>query len=643
MQTNLDSLFPLGFRENLTPEYLKKLEHYLEPIDPELFSPLKQKLAKTHEILTGDYSEAIKSQTKKELLQYVQSCSSIGQRKTNTLNHFDLLPPVLKRRLLSSLEKISRRSGLEALNFLVKAEQEIIKPAMLMLDLHGNHYSFNSSYSHIFRESQSLKMRWEQALEERDQEELIQIKELFSRLSASGDAEDVFTTKQIFKLLKKAMKRSVADLHQLATFHQLQSSKDRWIDADSLRSFKSDEIRSEKFRFQLQKKQGIDPESQLFTKHHINRCRYAEEMAFIRGIGEIAREEGATYAGHLTCTLPARFHHLKSGRPNPDYEYNTVKAGHEFLQEGWTKTRGFLSYHQKLKHFVKVFQPHESGVAHMHIVAFLNSKDHIRLFVKRIAKYLDQEKNWSIHWSPDEIEHAPGCNSDGTGIVFKMFPSTENDDAIQNALRYSLKSLKYSFANGSDYDEKDLEEIQAIQAWCATHNIRRYSSSVVGKTLWRDLRKLPDFGSEAQSAAKTGNYARFYRITQRDLTEALVQMPTSENPSMRIWAFAKKFLPGTDLVFVDFIELPPFAQSRVTEVDLRESGERLSPRHDIFTVISNNRESLPLQPEIKKLSFTQTLIDLGKAYLGMAIRTGFLAYESFKLGLSKILDQCFYK
>lgn len=591
MLKRMESLAPQGFKKNFAPLY-NKIEKCLGAVHAELLPIIKKKLDQSHEILSSTCSDTVKRHSQQDLIQYVEACENISKRQRRALDHLDLLPPVLKKRLLSTLKKKASSSSKEAAEFLIKAEQKILKPAECILNLYNNHFTFNSSYSEVFWQSKSLKERWEKALKEGDQKELNRIKELFGRLNGSTETEDTLTTKQLFKLLKRAMKRSVADIHQLATFHQMQSSKDRWVDADSLRCFKSDEVRAEKFRFNLQQEHGFNLESQLYTKDHINRCRFAEEMAFITGMGEIAREEGATYAGHLTCTLPSRFHHSKSGKPNPDYEFKTVKDGHDFLQEGWSKTRGFLSYHQKLKHFVKVFQPHESGVAHIHVVAFLNNKDHIRLFVMQIAKYLDQENNWSIHWSPDEREHAPGSNSEGTGIVFKLFSSTKNDDCIQNAVRYCLKSLKYSFASGPNYEDRDAEEIEAIQAWCATHNIRRYSSSVVGKTLWRELRKLPNFDCEAQRAAKDGDYARFYRITQRDLTEALVQMPKNEqNPNKRTWAFAKKFQPSSDLVFVDFIELPPLAKNKNKEVGLPKSSEVVNKEHHIFTVVSNNRDS----------------------------------------------------
>lgn len=226
------------------------------------------------------------------------------------------------------------------------------------------------------------------------------------------------------------------------------------------------------------------------------------------------------------------------------------------------------------------------------LLSSLNSKYHVRLLVTEMAKRLEQDDNWIIYWAPDEIETCSGTSDvpDPTkkGIVFKLF---DDKDDIANAVRYCLKGLTSGISTGIvDNEKADAEEPISIQAWCSTHSIRRYTSSAIGKTLWRDLRKLPDFGSEAQKAAKEGGYARFYKITQQDKNE--VFLPMHSKDSGRAWIFAKKTAPDSPLVVVSCFQtaIPkiPIDLSKnenVVEVDLTSNSTNL-------TVIYNKRDSL---------------------------------------------------
>lgn len=534
--------------------------------------------------------------TLNELLIYCKNCNQLSQKTTNTIHNFEILPTILKARLLSSLKKELKVSIFSAADYINRVEQKIIYPAKLILEQFDNSFSFNSNYQQVYYNSKSLEKRWQLAIINNNSCQIKEIKKLFHQMFTDAelthDFTDEITSKKLNKVIKRLLKRSIAQLHTLATFHQLQSAKDKWIDADSLRLFKSDEIRKEKYQQKISDRYTGNPSINIFSRDHKNKCRFAEEIAFAHGIDKISQDEGAIYKGFLTCTLPTSFHHISAGRKNTKYKFKTVTDGHKALQKAWANTRAGLIYHQQpIKHFIKVFHPHLSGVPHMHAVVFLNSRYHVRLLVTEMAKRLEQSENWAIYWAPDEIETPSGTSaiSDSTnnGIVFKLF---NDQDDIANAVRYCLKGLKSGISTGIvDNEKPDAEEPIKIQAWCSTHSIRRYSSSAVGKTLWRDLRKLPDFGSEAQKAAKEGDYARFYRITQHSLKEVYLPMPTEDMG--RTWIFAKKTAPDSLLVIVRYlktvipkIQIDLSKNENMVEVDLTSYSTNL-------TVIYNKRDS----------------------------------------------------
>lgn len=540
--------------------------------------------------------------TLNELLIYCKNCNQLSQKTNNTIHNFEILPTVLKERLLSSLKNELKISIFSAVDYINRVEQKVIYPAKLILEQFDNSFSFNSNYQQVYYNSKSLEKRWQLAVINNNSYEIEEIKKLFHHMFTEAglthDFTDEITSKKLNKVIKRLLKRSIAQLHTLATFHQLQSAKDQWIDADSLRSFKSDEIRKEKHQQKISDRYTGNPSINIFSRDHKDKCLFAEEMAFAHGIDKIAQDEGAIYKGFLTCTLPTRFHHISAGRQNTKYKFKTVTDGHKALQKAWANTRAGLTYHQQpIKHFIKVFHPHLSSIPHMHAVLFLNSRYHVRLLVTQMASRLNQHDNWIIYWSDDEIETSTGISShpdqSKNGIVFKIF---DDQDDIAHAVRYCLKGLKNGIFSTDivDNEKPDAEEPIKIQAWCSTHSIRRYSSSAVGKTLWRDLRKLPDFGSEAQKAAKEGDYAKFYQITQRDKNEILLPMQ-KKNGDGRIWIFAKKITTDSPLVFVNYIQpRTPKVPGEIVENETHTVVEVVDlPCHNTdLTVIYNKRDRM---------------------------------------------------
>lgn len=578
------------------PEFRTQLEQLVSGVADNIFNVVflgvEELCQKANNLKSAIAVEVILN----ELLMYCKNCNQLSQQATNTIHDFEILPAVLKARLLSSLKKELKISIVSATNFINRVEQQIINPAKMILEQFDNSFSFNSNYKQIYYSSKSLEKRWQLAVKNNHSSQIEEIKELFQRMlygaGLKHDFTDEITSKKLNKVIKRLFKRSVAQLHILATFHQLQSVKDKRIDADSLRSFKSDEIRNEKYYQKISNQYTGNPSVNIFSRNHKNKCRMAEEVAFAHGIDKIAQEEGAIFKGFLTCTLPTSFHHISAGRSNSKYKFKTISNGHKALQKAWANTRANLLYYQQpIKHFIKVLHPHLSQVPHMHAVAFLNSRCHVRMLVTEMAKRLEQADNWVIYWSPNEIETCSGTSAvpDPTkiGIVFKVF---DDKDDIANAVRYCLKGLKSGIStNIVDNEKPDAEEAINIQAWCSTHSIRRYSSSAVGKTLWRDLRKLPDLGSQAQKAAKEGDYARFYKITQQDKNEVFLPMHTEDTG--RAWIFAKKTAPDSPLVVVSCFQT---AIPKI-QIDLSRNesvvGKEITCDNKVLTLVYNKRDS----------------------------------------------------
>lgn len=530
-----------------TDTYRHKISFLLNRVVDSIFNEVLLAVDGLRQKACDQPSQELTAVILKELLLYCENAAQLSYLAKNTVESYKLLPAILRQRLLSSLNNEFKKSPANAIEFINKVKSQVIYHSETMLKEYGNSFHFSSSYSGIYNQSISLEQQWQLAIKNNNFSEIDRIQNLFHRMlkdaGLSNDFIEEFTSKKINKLLKRLLKRSIAHLHTIATYHQLQSNKDQWIDADSLRLYKADEARKESYLRKLSYKYSKKPDANIFCSGKKDRARLAEVTAMSFGLGVIAAEKGINYSGQLICTLPSEYHPMLGKQSNPNYKNKTVNDGHQALQNAFANIRAIYYHKFGTFDYFKTFHPHRSSVPHMHIITYMESREQIRLIVTQLAKKLGHENNWKIKWSDNVFETVAGISNNTdpkiNGVVFELF---KNHKEAVSAVRYCFKGL----------GDKSNFEATRIQAWCKTHSINRFSSSAAYKTLWRDLRKMPDIGSEAQKAAKSGDYAKFYRVLKMDITEALVQLPTGS--SERTWVFAKKTAPENPLVVVECIK-----------------------------------------------------------------------------------------
>lgn len=351
--------------------------------------------------------------------------------------------------------------------------------------------------------------------------ELLQLDDtLQSRLKASDSTYWSRRIKRRWRLLESEMNFTLQ--------HQEVKTGVEWISPEAKRRHEDSHEFQKKFAENLtlvEKHTGETKSAKkIFDSDAADYRRYATYLARAKGIAELAEELGLGLSAMITITFPSRHHPLKNCKktgkriPNPKYQDWTIKESDKKFRHDWKKIRALLAKHNiDITHYFLAAQPHKSGAPHYHITGFFRNEAHLRAVLQRITHTTYQP--WMIDFKDGSFESF----LDGTtqkdpeirGVRADIFRNKDGKPDPEGALAYMLASLKYLIPTTMDKKGKETkrsdEEVRAIKAWATDNGIRRFTTSHGHSTLWNLLRKLDNFGSAAQAAAKEGKYAQFFK------------------------------------------------------------------------------------------------------------------------------------
>lgn len=350
--------------------------------------------------------------------------------------------------------------------------------------------------------------------------ELLQLDDsLPSRLKA---ADPVFWSRRI----KKKWRLLESEMNFILQNKEVNTSV-KWISPEAKRRHQDALEFSKKYVKKLalvEKNTGETKSAQkIFDSDEADYRRYANYLARAKGIAELAEELGLGLSAMITITLPSRQHPLATCKktreriPNPKYRNQTIKESDEKFRHDWKKIRALLAKHDiDITHYFLAAQPHKSGAPHYHLTGFFRNEAHLRAVLQRITQTTDQQ--WMIDHKDGNFQTVTGITQTKPnirGVRADIFRNKEGKPDPEGALAYMLASLKYLIPTEKDKKGKKTkrcnEEVRSIKAWATANGIRRFTTSHGHNTLWNLLRKLEDFGSAAQVAAKAGNHAQFFK------------------------------------------------------------------------------------------------------------------------------------
>ena len=168
----------------------------------------------------------------------------------------------------------------------------------------------------------------------------------------------------------------------------------------------------------------------------------------------------------ITITAPSSFHRKYK---NGDLEVNPNDTAKEITQI-WNKFTN-LQVFQKMKKdlnisltYFRVYEPHKSGVPHLHALLFLPSA-YILKVKKKFYEYFTNKNKW-------------GSNIGGIGFRYTWYK--EKGGAVGYVMKYILKTFK----------DTNSKAVQHSAYWYIKHSVRRFLSSrtLAPLTLYRKVR-----------------------------------------------------------------------------------------------------------------------------------------------------------
>ncbi len=155
----------------------------------------------------------------------------------------------------------------------------------------------------------------------------------------------------------------------------------------------------------------------------------------------------------VTLTAPAKFHKLNV---NGDLKINPNETAKELTQifNKFTNLRIFQKMKKQLGHgliYFRVYEPHKSGVPHLHAMLFLPT-DYILDIKKKFFSYFTDKVKW-------------GNNRKSIDFKYTWYNSAGG------AIAYIMKYVTKTFKNENSKD------IQYASYWYIKHNIRRFLCS----------------------------------------------------------------------------------------------------------------------------------------------------------------------
>lgn len=214
----------------------------------------------------------------------------------------------------------------------------------------------------------------------------------------------------------------------------------------------------------LDKSMNANINPKMYFAEVNNRVNSLSEYAKILGLSPV----------FLTITLPDRFH-----PSSKNYDDSlTVRDGVRYLSDAWRSFRDLKIFRRIKKSlgqniiYIKVIEPHKSGVPHLHVMLFLPKR-----FIINRDKRLSMRHIFKRHFV-----------SDGASTYAQNFKYTWHNEA-GGAVAYIMKYLNKTFKNA-------LEDRMTLEAYYYAHNsIIRFTCSrtLVPLYLHRKIKHDPRF------------------------------------------------------------------------------------------------------------------------------------------------------
>lgn len=168
----------------------------------------------------------------------------------------------------------------------------------------------------------------------------------------------------------------------------------------------------------------------------------------------------------ITLTAPSKYHKLNV---NGDLRINPNETAKELTQiwNKFTSLQIFRKLKKELGHgliYFRVYEPHKSGVPHLHAMLFLPT-DYILPVKKKYKEYFTNKDRW-------------GNNRKSIDFKYTWYNSAGG------AIAYIMKYVTKTFKNEND------ESTQYASYWYIKHNIRRFlcSRTLAPITIYRKVR-----------------------------------------------------------------------------------------------------------------------------------------------------------
>lgn len=322
---------------------------------------------------------------------------------------------------------------------------------------------------------------------------------------------------------------------------------------------------------------------------NLNSKKYFAEMNNrVNSIFQHTKEEGLKPV-FVTLTAPARFHKLNRDGTLKVSPADTAKE----LSQIWAKflrLKIFKRMREDTGHslvYFRVYEPHQSGVPHIHAMLFLPS-EYILSVKKRFYEYFTDF----------------GTNEKAIDFKYNFYEKDKKGNVTGGAIAYIMKYITKTFIN-----ESDNEKIDNVVYWYIKYRVRRFltSRTLAPLLLYRKIRYNFSYLKDksylyVSEQYKIGVINRFFNDTQ--FTQYFINPDTGEVEEKTLYAKAtnqegikseasvKSFLKyfalklkrtfGKDFTNEHFHNLMPNYYVNYIEDDLEDEEE------DIFFDIINN-------------------------------------------------------
>lgn len=173
-----------------------------------------------------------------------------------------------------------------------------------------------------------------------------------------------------------------------------------------------------------------------------------------------------------TITAPSKFHQTDLNRNLIKKPNDTAKELTQIFNK-FTNLRLFQRMKKKLGHgliYFRVYEPHKSGVPHMHCMLFV-PRDYILDIKKKFYQYFTDKAKW-------------GNNLKSLDFKYTFYNKNEKGDLTGGAIAYIMKYVTKTFKNEDD------KSTQYASYWYIKHNIRRFlcSRTLAPLNIYRKIR-----------------------------------------------------------------------------------------------------------------------------------------------------------